>query len=122
MKDADLVFLVNIINQLDLEMSATFFVNGLIISGDVISGQAYYEKTIEDFKKAGVAGEALSSYFTDTLEKFYTAKEGVEIPDNFIHIKNARVSNAGEHSADYGSTTIRLKIEEINGSCFGKSS
>lgn len=121
-KDADLVFLVKIVNKTHASIGLTLFFNGLIITGQLISGKTYYEHVSDRMKEVGDAGIALSGYFSDSAENVYSPTEKEDAPTNFMHLKDVKVrSDSGGINA-LNEAFLRMKVEEVSGHIIGTMS
>lgn len=119
-KDADLVFLVDIVNKTQASLGLTVLTKGTMISGQLTSGKEYYDYVASEISKAGEAGIALSKYFSDKADTIYSPKEDEDAPNSFMHLKDITVrSHDGKLNAINGGY-LRLKIEEIDGHTVGR--
>lgn len=125
-RDADLLFFVDIANSHGVEMGITLLVKGVWISGDIISGKTYYEslaKSLGSYQEGSVA-ESIADYFKGTADIFYKNTEGQDdyvIPNNFLHLKDITQNNGSGRMAVMNNAFLRVKVEEIDGYIFGKS-
>ncbi|HDT2308019.1 TPA: hypothetical protein QHP34_002648 [Citrobacter braakii] len=123
--DADLSFCVNIANKHGANLGVTLFCKGIIITGMIISGKEYYDGVADSFgpKKDGVA--SLGDYFRQVGDAVYSQKDGdeeQEFPNNFIHLKDVKLSAGTSGFTPYNNAFLRLKVEEIDGHIIGIAS
>lgn len=122
MRDADLVFLAQIANNINFGMGITLFCKGTLITGTTISGKEYYESVAASFGPQSSGEGSIADYFSKTAENVYTEKKDTpdyEIPLNFIHLKNVAFSSGNGQFIPYNGAFLRLKIEEIDGHIIG---
>ncbi|SUW63465.1 Uncharacterised protein [Buttiauxella agrestis] len=122
-RDEDLMFLNNIVNQTDCGIGITLFVHGGVISGTLISGKKYYKFVADNLKAAGPSGEALSQFFERKGSTGYTSEDpSFEYPNNFLHLENVQIRNGEGKMGLLNNAMLRLKIEEIEGHILGNIS
>jgi hypothetical protein len=121
-KDADLVFLLKIVNKLDASIGVTLLSKGTFITGQMISGKQYYENVVERMKQAGDAGVALSSYFTNSAENVYSPSDDSDAPTNFLHLKDVKIRSPEGSVDTLNGAYLRMKVEEIDGHFIGAMS
>lgn len=121
-KDADLVFLIKIVNKTHASIGMTFLVNGVFITGQLISGKTYYDAVSERMRESGEAGIALSNYFKNSADDVYSPAQDEDAPTTFLHLKDVKVkSDSGELNEILGSY-FRIKVEEVDGHAIGSMS
>ncbi|EIV2907035.1 gas vesicle protein [Citrobacter braakii] len=122
MRDADLVFLAQIANNINFGMGVTLFCKGALITGTTISGKEYYESVATLFGPKSSEEVSIADYFSNTAVNVYTEKKDTpdyEIPLNFIHLKNVAFISGNGQFIPYNGAFLRLKIEEIDGHIIG---
>lgn len=119
--------LIERLEQFDSEMSVSFpitlFVNGAIISGDLITLKKYYECLSENYKELKSDNE-LDKIIPETFSDFYSQKknylEGKEnTTHDFIHLKNVKILN--QNSMILRDAFLRVKVNSVDGFFLGKA-
>ncbi|MGP9499720.1 gas vesicle accessory protein GvpU [Halomonas sp. 86] len=114
--------LVNMAND-GIEVGVTLQVSGLLVSGILASGKAYFEGFAEDFSSGLNDPEAAESV-RDSFAKYgeIYKKEGDDAPPppQYIHLKNARFFNTSGHPIP-GNKGVwwRGRISEVAGFTLG---
>ena len=117
--------LVNFANGAPLGIGVTLQVSGLLVSGHIVSGKAYFEAVGQQLIGAGAQNAALA----DQLRKMF-ATFGSAYPDDpgqgerpvpqFIHLQNARFySTDGTPAPTNEGVWWRGRISEISGIVIG---
>ncbi|MGC0151184.1 gas vesicle accessory protein GvpU [Chromobacterium vaccinii] len=112
--------LVRLVNANPIEFGITLFVDGLIVSGFLISGSKYFEGLAEQIAKA--SGQELADAFTASPKEVYSAsndEEGQPDLPGFIHLREARVFLPGQKPIPADGTLWRGKLVSISGFNFG---
>ena len=116
--------------ELDLSISVTLTVGGLIISGNVISGRKYFEAVASKMKSANLTGDTDPS-IPENLEKLFLSfrevypkpsSEGPPIKPAFIHLGDARVVMGGGQVVGGGDLFWRIKLASVDSCSFGSFS
>jgi len=119
--------LVSLANTSPLEFGVTLFTQGLIISGQLVSGKKYFSTFAEEFSDA-YPGDAdskanIKSAF-ETNGEIYDHEPGEDVPPpQFIHLINARsFSHNGQPLPNNKGVTWRGKINAVSGFNLGQLS
>jgi hypothetical protein len=150
--DELLASLVNLANRFDIGMSITLNVEGLLVTGQMISGKKYYEEFANQLRraKAGalrqvideladayaeLGGELypLHDFSKDEESEGEGENEGIEsegskddeprIPKGFIHLRNARFTNPAGLFIPTGSGMLwRGRLVAVSGFTMGELS
>ena len=97
-----LQLLIDICNKTDFSLSITLNVNGLLVTGNLIGGEKYFNGFANDLKMAGMPAEVtdLFKQFGDIYikqkEQKNSKKDDETIsPPQYIHLENARIFHPG---------------------------
>jgi hypothetical protein len=89
--------LVHLTNTTDLEIGVTLHVNGLVITGKLISGATYWSSSARDLRERSVGSRDLVDAMAQSMEKLAVeyrdtlAEEADSHPMTaFVHLKDAR--------------------------------
>ncbi len=91
--------LVAMANRSNLEIGITLQVSGMLVSGSLVSGKKYFEGFAEDFSSPFAAdpeaAESIKASYSSygELYKKDADAEGVSLPPQYVHLKNARFFN-----------------------------
>jgi hypothetical protein len=93
--------LVHLTNTTDLEIGVTLHVNGLMITGKLISGATYWMSSARDLRERSVGSRDLLEAMAESMEHIaaeYRETLGEEVQshrmDGFVHLKDARTVTA----------------------------
>jgi len=119
--------LVSVVNESDIEFGITLFVEGLTISGQLVSGRKYFETFAKDFSDAypGSAGskENIRQAFANHVAIYERDdSEGGSSPPQFIHLINCRCFSPGGVLPKNRGVLWRGKINAVSGSNLGSLS
>lgn len=100
--DAVVVMFLSLVEEDGMEINITFYVKGAIISGTLISANAYYEGVIQSFKekKDETFSRIMTKKFSDLKAEYLKQKQESDNSDSkdesknaatFIHLKNAKI-------------------------------
>lgn len=115
----DLVDLVNVSDGGELPI--TLMMEGLTVSGVLISGRNYFDLFAEAFVSGwdeGDAKERVFKYYKETGERVYTQDNG-SLP-LFLHLKEARVHEPGGMLPNDVGVLWRGRINAVSGFCLGR--
>ena len=94
--------LVGMSNNSDVSFSITLNVGGVLVSGELIGGEEYFNGFANDLKMAGLPANAADLFkkFGDIYVKQREQKEANQDdntipPPQYIHLKNARIFHPG---------------------------
>jgi hypothetical protein len=116
--------LVNMANGSGFEVGITLQVSGLLVSGILVGGKAYFEGFADDFSSAFAndpeGAESVRSSFAKYGE-IYKEEEGKESPPpQYIHLKNTRFFNtSGNPIPGNRGVWWRGRISEVGGFTLG---
>ncbi|KOA76607.1 hypothetical protein ADU78_05855 [Clostridium botulinum] len=127
-KDGMLVSIVNAINEVkreedvEVNLGITLFVNGKILSGQVISYSKYLELVSEKFKNTNCRemGTMFSGLFQEMKKSMTSEQYHAELPD-FIHLNNVKIIFDDNKQQDF-KTEVRIKLSDVSGFIFGEIS
>lgn len=117
--------LVGLANSNSLEFGLTLHTQGLIISGQLVSGKKYFSTFAQQFSDAYPGDEEskenIRSAFERNGEIYDQGPEADSTPPQFIHLLNARcfAHNGKPVPSDQG-VAWRGKINAISGFNFGQ--
>lgn len=123
-KDYNLVTLVNLVNKIDFEMGMTLFVKGVIVTGSLISGYKYHGIVADQLATVGTVGEGLSTFYRNNADEIYKPDQNAEsndIPCNYLHMKNVKISGASGFT-NMNNALLRINIAEVDGHIVGSAS
>jgi hypothetical protein len=93
--------LVHLTNTTDLEIGVTLHVNGLMITGKLVSGATYWMSSAREMRERSDGSRDLLDAMAQSMEHIaaeYRETLGEEIQshrmDNFVHLKDARTVTA----------------------------
>ncbi|MGY0613465.1 gas vesicle accessory protein GvpU [Luteimonas sp. A501] len=118
--------LVSIANESSLEFGLTLFTEGLIISGQLVSGKKYFSTFAAEFSNAYPGDEESKATIKSAFEsngKIYDqgADEEVPPPPQFIHLINARCfSHNGQPLPNNRGVAWRGRINAVSGFNLGQ--
>ena len=117
--------LVNVANVAPLSFGVTLQVSGLLVSGYLVSGKAYFEATGEQI----IGGLAKNPELADQMRKMFATFESAYPNDpnqkdrpvpQFVHLQNARFySTDGKPVPANAGVWWRGRISEISGIVVG---
>ena len=117
--------LVNVANVAPLSFGVTLQVSGLLVSGYLVSGKAYFEATGQQI----IGGLAKNPDLADQMRKMFATFESAYPNDpaqtdrpvpQFVHLQNARFySTDGSPVPSNGGVWWRGRISEISGIVVG---
>lgn len=122
-----LQLLVEMVNQSTISIGITLQLGGILVTGDLISGKAYFEGFGEDlsgpFKQFPDAAESIKETFSKCGEVYRVEDAGKEPRPEFIHLKNAQffIPAARPIPTDHG-VWWRGRISEVAGFVLGRLS
>ena len=97
-----LQILVNACNNIDMSLSITLNVGGVLVSGNLIGGEKYFNGFASDLKMGGMSAEVadlfkkLGGIYTKRKEQIKDKKDDETIPPlQYIHLENAQIFQAG---------------------------
>ncbi|MCF8178110.1 MAG: hypothetical protein K9J74_06345 [Sulfuritalea sp.] len=116
--------LVNMANSSSLEIGVTLQVGGLLVSGLLVGGKAYFEGFAEDFSSAFANDPAVSESVRNSFAKYgeiYKEEEGsTPPPPQYIHLRNTRFFNtSGNPIPENKGVWWRGRISEVGGFTLG---
>ena len=128
--DYFLQILVKACNTSDLSLSITLNVRGLLVSGDLIGGEQYFDCFASDMKDAGMSAEdadlfkKLGGIYTKQKEQIKDKKyDETAPPPQYIHLKNAQICLPGGSPIPTNrGVWWRGRLEAIDGFHLGKLS
>lgn len=118
--DAIILMFLDLVEQDGIELDLTLCINGVVISGTLISATNYYEGVTESSKnlKDSTMSKIIAKKFSDLKGEYAKQKEEEEesesTPLTFIHLKNAVYLNNENPPAHHG-TWWRGRISSIDG-------
>ncbi|WP_147804075.1 gas vesicle accessory protein GvpU [Alkalicoccus halolimnae] len=118
-KDVILQLLIETVNEYDdYDVPITLNVNGAIVSGTLLSAEAYFKEALEMFDDDTEA----DNHIYEKLEKATEQLTSGEEPEiNYIHLKDAKMFDAsGSAVPSKGSVMWRGKLKEVDGFFVGK--
>ncbi|CUZ48878.1 Uncharacterised protein [Serratia marcescens] len=101
-------------------MGLTISVSGIVYTGVLIGVNEWCDKMISQIEASNntdEAKEAITSYYTQMKESFYSDIDEVNSNINFVHMKNVRIVTGD--SISKVSSIWRFKIDEIDGFSVG---
>ena len=114
--------LVNMAND-GFEIGVTLQVSGLLVSGVLVGGKAYFEGFAEDFSSGlndPVTAEAVRGSFAKYGEIYKKEGDDAPPPPQYIHLKNARFFNtSGNPIPGNKGVWWRGRISEVAGFTLG---
>lgn len=122
-----LQLLVKMVNQSTISIGITLQVGGILVTGDLISGKAYFDGFGEDlsgpFKQFPDTAESIKETFAKCGEVYRVEDPGKEPPPEFIHLKNAQffIPAARPIPTDNG-VWWRGRVTEVAGFVLGRLS
>lgn len=126
--DWHLQTLVSTANTTGLEFGVTLLVEGLIVSGNLIGGNKYFETFADNFSNGFRAEEETKEELRQAIssqgEIYNAAETDEEIPPpEFIHLEDARFFSPGGNSIPTENGTLwRGKISSVSGFTLGSLS
>ena len=125
-KDWFLIDLIEWVNGTSLSFGITLTVGGSTITGELISGKAFFDNFAEKFSegmaKAGADDEVVgkTKKFYSSFGDIYGPKKGEENKDApdpvFVHLKDARTFNGANHSVPSNKGSYwRGRISSVDG-------
>jgi hypothetical protein len=116
---------VNVANVAPLSFGVTLQVSGLLVSGYLVSGKAYFEATGQQI----ISGFAQNAALADQMRKMFATFESAYPSDptqtdrpipQFVHLRNARFySTDGTPVPSDAGVWWRGRISEISGIVIG---
>ncbi|WP_336954962.1 hypothetical protein [Serratia sp. KG1D] len=103
-----------------INMGLTISVSGIVYTGVLIGVNEWCDKMISQIEASNntdEAKEAITSYYTQMKESFYSDIDEVNSNINFVHMKNVRIVTGD--SISKVSSIWRFKIDEIDGFSVG---
>ena len=122
LKDADLLFIAELVNRTNYGIGITLFVKGALITGLTVSGSEYYGsqiRALSEFSDNEISQHLLEhfkegqSYYHDLGEKEFS------YPANFLHLKEVSFKLGDGKVFPMSNGILRVKIEEIDGFVLG---
>jgi hypothetical protein len=127
--DNILAMIVHVANTSDVEIGITLHVNGLIVSGRLISGATYWAECAQDLREGGQGPadlvEAMARSMTQVADRYrdaYTDTEAiVEDPSitAFLHLRNAHTLTPQGPTPTDGALW-RGRLASVDGVSFGQ--
>lgn len=120
--------LVSIVNTSNVEFGLTLHVEGVIVSGLLVSGKKYFETFAQEFAGAFPGGdvtkENLRQAIASNASIYDESEAGSELPPpQFIHLLNARsFAPGGEQLPSNCGVLWRGKINAVSGFSLGSLS
>jgi hypothetical protein len=118
--------LVELVNGSEAQFPITVFSNGLIVSGQLVGGNKYFDALKDQYKQfLGQSVEDIDqvvAYLTKMPSEIYTKtdQDKDKALPVYIHIENAQVFVPGETPIPNGGMWWRGKLTDINAFSFGK--
>ncbi|WP_226668035.1 gas vesicle accessory protein GvpU [Metabacillus litoralis] len=120
--DAIILMFLDLVEKDGIELDLTLSINGVVVSGTLISATTYYEGVTEASKELhdGTMSKIIAKKFSDLKEEYAKQKEEEEesesSPLTFIHLKNATYLNNGiQLPPNHHGTWWRGRIASIDG-------
>jgi hypothetical protein len=101
-------------------MGITLTVGGALISGNLISAQAYFQRVIESVTNVSKPGENPGVDAVTELLKARTPLGGGPIAAQYIHLRDARIYNGGSDPLPTNGSNWRGKIASVDGFSLGR--
>lgn len=122
MKDADLLTIADLANEINSEIGITLFVKGALVTGITISGSKYYEANIKAISEiSSTTSQLLSRHFREGLSYYQAGEnENFEYPQNFLHLKDVSFKLGEGKLSPVPNGLLRIKIEEVDGFILGQ--
>lgn len=114
-KDWFLSDLVQVCNNTSSSYGITLFMNGLIITGDLISGKEYFE-LLSDLLSSP---EFNASDLFLKEKEFYSTEQVQGTQTTYIHLKNARSIVGNGQELPSNGCLWRGQLSHVSGFCFG---
>jgi hypothetical protein len=119
--------LVSLVNKSNIEFGITLFVEGLTISGQVVSGRKYFETFAKEFSGAYPGNAESQENIRQALASrasIYDHKDsdGTPPPPQFIHLVNCRCFSSGGVLPNNRGVLWRGKINAVSGFSLGSLS
>src|SRR5688572_8180609 len=118
--------LVNMANRGGLQIGITLQVSGLLVSGVLVGGKAYFEGFAEDISSS-IADPELAASIRNSFAKYgeiYSEQEGEQLPPpDYIHLRNTRFFNtSGNPIPKNTGVWWRGRLSEVGGFTLGSLS
>ena len=123
--------LVNMANNDGIEIGITLQVSGILVSGDLVSIETYFDEIGEEFLSGFVNRLEVEELIKDSFSKFgerftkiQTDKTEIDQPlPQFLHLKNARFFHTSGNPVPTNRGVFwRGRISEVGGFCLGNLS
>lgn len=117
--DADW-FLQNLVCNINYngnELGLTIYVNGLIVSGTLISGKEYFELLADIFSSENVQKESL---FTQERDAYSQENVRDAKHTSFLHMKNAKAVDSNGSTIPSNGCLWRGKLNHVSGFNIGE--
>ncbi len=124
--------LVSLVNRTECPFPITLNVRGALISGEMVSGKAYFGAVKEEFSSAFPEGEtkaAIAEWYGQFQEIYREEPSGEAASEEeaasrlfptFIHLRNARIFTAGQQPIPMNrGLWWRGRIESVDGFAHG---
>jgi hypothetical protein len=129
-QDEVLVHLIRIVEETGVGIGITLFVNGLTISGNMMSSKKYFDEISNHFNEDNFAPDDpnFEGNTIPYLQQFrqFMHQSGIsrEEQDNpkYIHLEKVTIIYSSDSSHDYGATVWRGKLSSIDGFVIGQGS
>jgi hypothetical protein len=114
-KDGFLQFLVNRVNGTTVEIAITLHVQGLLVSGTLVSGDIYFEHFGEQIAAAKADDKETAESHRAAFAKLAEQYNGEGTQEKYIHLKNARFHSPGANPVPTNSEVWwRGRISEVS--------
>ena len=115
--------LIKIVNNTGIEFPITLYVNGLIVSGQMVGGHRYFDGLADQFREFfgdTEATEETVSMLTSARE-YYLGEDVKNDPalPQYVHMRAAKVFVPGQNPIPKDGSWWRGRITSVNGFNFG---
>lgn len=118
-KDQLLQAFLKTVEEMNIEMSFTFLLNGQTITGRVASRKRYLQVVAENFKSSGnKAVNTIGENFDSLIAECDNNSNSIE-EINYIHILNASIVDTNYNIFELKSP-LRVKVSDVSGFVFGE--
>ena len=124
--DYFLDIIVSVVHTTDIEIGITLNVNGLVVSGQLISVEIYFRELSEGMNLATTNTEAGNAVINAFKEAFRSLSDqaissGQDRSPDFIHLRNAIVYSSGNTEMPISLPLWRGKLSSVDGFSLGES-
>ncbi|MHB9805447.1 hypothetical protein [Pantoea ananatis] len=122
LKDADLLFIAELVNRTNYGIGVTLFVKGALITGFTVSGSEYYGRQINslgEFSDHEISQDLLEHFKEGQSHYQDKGEQGFSYPANFLHLRDVSFKLGEGKVFPMSNGILRVKIEEVDGFALG---